>query len=101
MYKLRETIAIYQFIDKEEYSKDIYLIEKLMTPLNDWCYENNKFIYHRYIDFELDNPMLDMLIADASKNKFKAVLVNNIKEFSSISGIVDKLNSYEIEIKEI
>lgn len=101
MYQFRDTIAIYQFIDKEEQSKDIYLIEKLITPLNDWCYENNKFIYHRYIDFEKDISMLDMLMADASKDKFKVLLVNSIKEISSISGIVDKLNSYGIEIKEI
>ena len=101
MYKFIDTIAIYRFIDKEEYSKDMYIIEKLITPFEDWCYENNKFIYHIYIDFESDRPMLDRLITDATKKKFKTLLVNSIKELSFIRDIVDRLNSYGVEIEEI
>ena len=96
-------VCIYTFLNR---SNNRYIFtEEITTPLFDWCYKNDKEIYHIYIDLQHKRQMLDELIEDAKTRKFETVIVNSIKDFGTfrkdIRDTVYTLNSYGVDVEEL
>lgn len=54
-----------------------------------------------YVDFDLNRAVLDMLINETSKNKFKKVVGNDMKKLELIRDVFNKFSLYGLEIKKI